>query len=78
MDDYLDAISRESGQVAELIPNNDLDRPVPACPDWVLGDLLLHLGEVQRFWAENVSAGDITEHWNGERTVPSSNEHIEQ
>ncbi len=55
-----------------------LDRPVPACPDWVLRDLLLHLGEVQRFWAENVSASDITKHWNGERTVPSSDEHIEE
>ncbi|WP_250030596.1 maleylpyruvate isomerase family mycothiol-dependent enzyme [Paractinoplanes maris] len=31
---------------------------VPGCPEWDLGDLVAHLGAVQRFWAVVVTAGD--------------------
>jgi uncharacterized protein (TIGR03083 family) len=34
-----------------------LDERVPGCPDWTGRDLLAHLGEVQRFWAQTVVAG---------------------
>ena len=34
------------------------DARVPGCPGWDLGDLVAHLGAVQRFWAVVVSAGD--------------------
>jgi uncharacterized protein (TIGR03083 family) len=34
-----------------------LDERVPCCPDWTGRDLLAHLGEVQRFWAQAVVAG---------------------
>jgi uncharacterized protein (TIGR03083 family) len=34
-----------------------LDERVPGCPDWTGRDLLAHLGEVQRFWAQAVVAG---------------------
>jgi len=34
-----------------------LDERVPGCPDWTGRDLLAHLGEVQRFWAQVVLAG---------------------
>jgi uncharacterized protein (TIGR03083 family) len=30
---------------------------VPGCPEWTIGDLVAHLGEVQRFWAAVVTAG---------------------
>ncbi len=30
---------------------------VPGCPDWSVGDLVAHLGEVQRFWAAAAAAG---------------------
>ncbi|WP_249997960.1 maleylpyruvate isomerase family mycothiol-dependent enzyme [Actinoplanes sp. M2I2] len=33
---------------------------VPGCPDWDLGDLVAHLGAVQRFWAVVVTEGDPT------------------
>ena len=34
-----------------------LDERVPGCPDWTGRDLIAHLGEVQRFWAQVVVAG---------------------
>jgi uncharacterized protein (TIGR03083 family) len=34
-----------------------LDERVPGCPDWTGRDLLAHLGEVQRFWAQVIVAG---------------------
>ncbi len=34
-----------------------LEERVPGCPDWTGRDLLAHLGEVQRFWAQAVVAG---------------------
>jgi uncharacterized protein (TIGR03083 family) len=34
-----------------------LDARVPGCPEWTLGDLVAHLGEVQRSWAVGVRAG---------------------
>jgi uncharacterized protein (TIGR03083 family) len=34
-----------------------LDARVPGCPDWTGRDLIAHLGEVQRFWAQVIIAG---------------------
>jgi uncharacterized protein (TIGR03083 family) len=34
-----------------------LGERVPGCPDWTGRDLIAHLGEVQRFWAQAVVAG---------------------
>ena len=34
-----------------------LDERVPGCPDWSARDLIAHLGEVQRFWAQVIIAG---------------------
>src|SRR3954447_26069495 len=36
----------------------DRSARVPGCPDWSLEDLVAHLGEVQRFWAAVVRAGE--------------------
>ena len=30
---------------------------VPSCPEWTVSDLVRHLGQVHRFWAEAVAAG---------------------
>ncbi|MGP3979868.1 maleylpyruvate isomerase family mycothiol-dependent enzyme [Streptomyces sp. KR80] len=35
----------------------ELDIRVPSCPDWSLQDLIVHLTEVQHFWAAAVAAG---------------------
>ncbi|GIM96885.1 maleylpyruvate isomerase family mycothiol-dependent enzyme [Paractinoplanes toevensis] len=36
----------------------DLGARVPGCPDWTLGDLVAHIGGVQRFWAVATSLAD--------------------
>lgn len=37
------------------------DARVPGCPDWVLRDLVAHVGKVQRFWAAVFQAGLASE-----------------
>jgi uncharacterized protein (TIGR03083 family) len=38
-----------------------LEARVPGCPDWTGRDLVVHLGEVHRFWAATVAAGPSDE-----------------
>ena len=42
---------------AAMVEPGALGRAVPACPDWTGLELVLHLGEVQLFWAEAVRTG---------------------
>ena len=71
MDEYLDAISRESDRVAELISKSDLERSVPTCPDCVLRNLLLLGREHERqrrygaleWQALSPSSGEHLEKW---------------
>jgi uncharacterized protein (TIGR03083 family) len=35
----------------------DFDARVPACPEWNVGELIAHVGEVHRSWAANVEVG---------------------
>jgi uncharacterized protein (TIGR03083 family) len=51
--EHLDAIRIESGRFAKAA-RGPLETRVPSCPEWSLGDLVWHLGGVQRFWAEVV------------------------
>jgi uncharacterized protein (TIGR03083 family) len=66
------AIRTDSGRIADLLDGADLDARVPSCPDWALRDLVLHIGEVQRFWAENVKHAKVDEPWPGEVSLPES------
>ena len=50
----LEWIASESEAFAATIA---LDRRVPGCPDWMLRDLVWHLGRVQEFWTMVVRAG---------------------
>ena len=50
LSEYLDAITRESGALADAAERAGVDAPVPSCPDWTVADLLAHLGGVQQ-WA---------------------------
>lgn len=77
MDAYVGAVARESSRIADLLPGADLELAVPACPGWVLRDLLLHLGEVQRFWAQNVVTANATTPWDGDRVEPDSDAQLE-
>lgn len=44
-DRYLDAVTAESGLLADALAGADLARRVPACPHWTLDDLGKHVGE---------------------------------
>src|SRR4051812_50053783 len=49
--DELAAIRRESDAFYATAETADATRAVPSCPDWNVGDLVWHLGEVHWFWA---------------------------
>jgi len=69
----LTAIREASDRFAGVLVRwgaDGLDAVVPTCPEWTVRDLAHHLGEVQRFWGENVRAGDPTERWAGEVAMP--------
>lgn len=56
LDHMLGLIESRSAAVRSALAGA-LDERVPGCPDWTGRDLLAHLGEVQRFWAQVVVAG---------------------
>jgi len=58
--DRLALLRRYGDDIARLATPSNLERRVPSCPDWTLGDLVYHLGEVQSFWAGNLLARDAT------------------
>jgi uncharacterized protein (TIGR03083 family) len=49
--DYTAAIRRESDRFVEVLARTAPDARVPSCPEWVAGDLVHHLAQVQTFWA---------------------------
>ena len=48
---YLDAIEKDSAALLEAARGNFAAR-IPSCPEWSMNELLVHLGEVHRFWNE--------------------------
>lgn len=70
--DRLAAIAADSARVAQIAAGPVADVPVPSCPGWTIRDLVDHLGEVQRFWAENVRAADPAAPWQGDRDAPAT------
>jgi len=42
---YLDAVASEGAAIGAAADGN-FDRPVPSCPDWVVADLVAHMGRV--------------------------------
>jgi uncharacterized protein (TIGR03083 family) len=53
---HLAAIRRDGAAVA-AVAEGRLDRPVPPCPEWDIGDLVHHLGVVHNWVAANAAAG---------------------
>ncbi|MFS3129206.1 maleylpyruvate isomerase family mycothiol-dependent enzyme [Nocardioides sp. Bht2] len=51
---YLAHIKADSARFREVLADADPSASVPSCPDWNSDDLLLHLGEVQWFWAQTL------------------------
>ena len=76
MQGFVDAVAAESRTITELLAGADLEQPVPSCPDWNLRELILHLGEVQRFWAGNVEAADPSSHRQADHAVPANGQDL--
>jgi uncharacterized protein (TIGR03083 family) len=51
---HLDAIRRDVERFYASAAGADPGLPVPSCPDWTVGDLVWHLGEVHWFWATDI------------------------
>lgn len=60
---YAAAIRTDAATLASAAATAGPDAPVPTCPDWVVRDLVQHLGGVQR-WATSIIATPRTEPWN--------------
>ena len=56
--DYLPALRRQDDLLASTAEGH-LDRAVPSCPGWQLGDLVWHVGIVHMFWTM-VATGDLS------------------
>ncbi|MFH9353727.1 maleylpyruvate isomerase family mycothiol-dependent enzyme [Kitasatospora sp. NPDC017646] len=55
--EHIDALRREGTLLADAAARTDLTAPVPTCPDWRLGDLVRHVGQVHRWAAAYPSQG---------------------
>ncbi|WP_186759346.1 maleylpyruvate isomerase family mycothiol-dependent enzyme [Arthrobacter alpinus] len=62
-DFYLSSLDSSLDRLKALAtqPNQMLARPVPACPDWRLEDLLGHLGSIERWVVDVLRGGKYVE-----------------
>jgi uncharacterized protein (TIGR03083 family) len=58
-DELVAVLQAESASLSEQAERVLLSDPVPTCPEWTVGQLLQHVGGVQR-WATAIVAGALT------------------
>jgi uncharacterized protein (TIGR03083 family) len=46
----LELLAHDTEVLASVLEASGVSVRVPSCPDWALGDLAYHVGEVHRFW----------------------------
>jgi uncharacterized protein (TIGR03083 family) len=63
---YLTTIERDATDLVDAAESAGLDTPVPSCPDWVVADLLAHVGRVHRWAAGNAVRPPDAEFWSGD------------
>jgi uncharacterized protein (TIGR03083 family) len=73
--EMIEGIKTVSEQLAVSASRN-LDAPVEHCPGWTVRDLLVHIGEVQRFWARIVSERLVARPTDVPRGLPEGAEPI--
>jgi uncharacterized protein (TIGR03083 family) len=56
---FADALRRDGARLAAGA--TDLTLRVPSCPEWVVGDLVWHVGEVHEFWREIAKGAQPTD-----------------
>ena len=52
--EHIDALEAEIEPFVAAVESAGLDAPVPTCPDWVVRDLVHHMGGVHRWAALHV------------------------
>ena len=57
--EHIAAVRAEGDLMAGVLGTVDIETPVPTCPDWVVRDLVKHLGGVHR-WATAFVKGGLT------------------
>jgi uncharacterized protein (TIGR03083 family) len=62
---YLRAIGDDATTLVDAAERAGLDAPVPTCPDWVVADLLAHIGRVHRWAAGNAARRPDEGFWPG-------------
>lgn len=58
--DHLAHLAVEAAAFGAVLRAAPATTPVPACPDWTLGDLARHVGAVHRWVAATVASGEKT------------------
>ncbi|MBO0869625.1 MAG: maleylpyruvate isomerase family mycothiol-dependent enzyme [Micromonosporaceae bacterium] len=56
-DFWLGGVRAEGAAFREAVRGADLAAPVPSCPEWTVGDLVAHLGDVYAYVLHHVSRG---------------------
>jgi uncharacterized protein (TIGR03083 family) len=74
--EMIEGIAAVSEQLAVSASRN-LDAPVEHCPRWTVRDLVVHIGEVQRFWVRIVSERLLERPTDSPRGLPEGAEPIE-
>ncbi len=64
LDDYLAALETNSEMLAVAATAAGFDASLPTCPEWSMRELVLHLGEVQR-WTAAIVRNQVTNPANG-------------
>ncbi|MFI6642838.1 maleylpyruvate isomerase family mycothiol-dependent enzyme [Streptomyces sp. NPDC050504] len=59
-EEFIEILDVEGRRLAAAAERAAADAPVPACPDWVVHDLVGHVGRVHR-WATRQVAGNLQE-----------------
>ncbi len=60
---YLEAIAADAAALVDAASAAGLEAPVPSCPDWVVADLLEHIGRVHRWAAANTTRDPDAGFW---------------
>ena len=70
--DHCVALRREGRALAAASRAAGVDAAVPSCPEWVVADLLGHVGRLHRWVAGILEAGgdDPTDHWSAAEPPP--------
>jgi len=62
---HVEALRRDGGLLAAAAERAGADAPVPSCPEWVVRDLVHHMGGVHR-WAAGHIRDRRTEEWDAD------------